>query len=129
MFPTSSPLFDICARESSLEKSFKCCLDNCGRANICKALCRNVYPGTIPEDCASQIGCMHAEYFDEKCIKEQELKFRQCCVERCRAQNWSDETSFGRYFGGGNNQIDCNAYCDNIDNILVNVRYGSPPGS
>ncbi len=125
-----SKLFEKCAREQTFADRYKCCLDRCGGAPICKALCRNVYPGSIPEDCAAQIGCMHAEYFDTQCIEEQALQFRKCCFDRCRARKWSDERTIGLYFDTDTPlEIDCFDYCRGAEKVLVNTRFGSPPGS
>jgi hypothetical protein len=118
----NNDLFKSCHR-NTLAESYACCLHHCGPARICKALCKNIYPGTIDSDCAATVGCMLPDFYNHLCIDQNRAAYRQCCLRRCESRQWSDSPSIQRLFEDYPS-IDCQEYCDAAESILLDKVHG-----
>jgi hypothetical protein len=105
--------FGTC-KQSTLRGEYNCCMEKCANSAICPALCRNIYPGTIPEDCAVKQKCWIGGVFNNKCMKEKRAEIQQCCLKKCKAKDWSEIVKIDQVEGN----IDCNDYCSN-SHLLV----------
>lgn len=123
-------LFYECRKnQGDLNNQYQCCNAKCGSDRICNSLCRNIYFGTIPEDCASEVGCLRPEYVVASCIEDKKVAFNECCLKRCKNHQWSDAPAIaGKFAHLGIVPIDCSKYCEEATSIMPNrvLRRGLP---
>ena len=114
-------LFYECSAGRSLRDSYQCCKEKCGQGRVCNALCRNTYIGSIPEDCAAQVGCSRPEYIKSECLDEHSSAFQNCCLKRCRESKWSGTPAISQLFKEvGEIPVDCVEYCSSAAEVLLN---------
>ncbi len=117
----NNDLFVPC-RKSSLQDTYNCCMQTCNGTRICRALCRNVLVGTVPEDCVAEINCSRPDYVNGQCLEQKSEAYHSCCMKRCAAKQWSDSTSIAREFANIG-PVDCQEYCNMAASVLLDKRH------
>src|SRR5436190_4440947 len=119
----NNDMFRLCTT-NNLADSYACCLHHCGGARVCRALCRNTYIGTIPEDCVAEVACARPDFTNTACLAKRRNEYRACCMRRCRAGRWSDSGSIAASFDSlPAVPVDCVKYCDAAEEILLDKHY------
>ena len=106
--------FDACRQipGQPLWKIYNCCQAQCASSPVCNALCSQIYPGTIMEDCSFDAGCW-LNGFNQQCLVNQRQPIKDCCLRTCKSQGARVSTYIQ------DNTIlpitdipDCDKYCD-----------------
>jgi hypothetical protein len=117
-----SNYFDACRQTAgaSLKSIYACCKEKCGKSRVCTALCSQIYPGTIIEDCAFEQGCWDSGTFRTNCVQEKNEFIHDCCLKKCRTGQWSLNQSVASRLPIAHT-LNCDDYCSE-STVIVNRR-------